>query len=219
MRIGIIGAGFIGRALATLATNHGHQVMVSNSRGPETLSSTIASIGCAAGTADDAATFGEIVVIAVPFRNYRSVPAAPLGGKVVIDTCNYYPQRDGQIEALDTFSTTTTELIAAHLPGAKVVKAFNAILERDINTTGRPAGTPGRRALPVAGNDQDAKRLVVDLLDQWGFDAVDAGSLAESWRFERAKPAYCIPLDRDELSGKLAAAQRDVEMPHGSWRS
>ncbi len=219
MKIGIIGAGFIGRALALLGAQHGHDVMVSNSRGPHTLSSTVAAIGCKAGTAEQASAFGDVVILTVPFRNREEIAAAPLAGKIVVDTCNYYPMRDGQVPALDARATTTSEMIAAHLPGASVVKAFNAILANDlVRANGRPEGAPDRRALPIAGDDANAKRIVAALVEEFGFDAVDAGSLADSWRFERAKPAYCIPLDKAGLQGALAAAERDVELPHGSWR-
>ncbi|MFM0043405.1 NADPH-dependent F420 reductase [Paraburkholderia sediminicola] len=218
MKIGILGAGFLGRAMATLAKNHGHEVMISNSRDPRTLISTAAAIGCVLGTAEDAAKFGDVVVVTVPFSNIDALPAAALDGKIVIDTCNYYPDRDGQIEALDSRSTTTSQMLAAALPGAKVVKAFNAILAKDLETDGKPADAANRRALPIASDNAQAKHVVSGLLDQFGFDPVDAGVLADSWRFERAKPVYCIALDRAGIAEGLAAAKRDVELPHGSWR-
>ncbi|RKE36109.1 hypothetical protein B0G76_2263 [Paraburkholderia sp. BL23I1N1] len=218
MKIGILGAGFIGRAMATLARNGGHEVMISNSRDPRTLTSTASAIGCALGTAEEAAKFGDVVVVAVPFMNIDALPVAALDGKIVIDTGNYYPERDGQIAALDSRSTTTSQMLAAALPGAKVVKAFNAILAKDLETDGKPAGTPNRRALPFAGDDGQAKHVVSGFLDQLGFDPVDAGTLAESWRFERAKPVYCVALDRAGMVEGLAAAKWDVELPHGSWR-
>ncbi|MFM0174500.1 NADPH-dependent F420 reductase [Paraburkholderia sediminicola] len=218
MKIGILGAGFIGRAMATLAKQNGHEVMISNSRDPRTLISTAAALGCVLGTAQEAAKFGEVVVVAVPFGSIDALPAAALDGKIVIDTCNHYPERDGRIEALDSHATTTSQMLAAALPGARVVKAFNAILARDLETDGSARDTPKRRALPFASDDEHAKRVVSGLLDQFGFDPVDAGALADSWRFERAKPVYCIPLDRAGMLEGLAAAQRDVELPHGSWR-
>jgi predicted dinucleotide-binding enzyme len=147
-----------------------------------------------------------------------ALPAAALDGKIVIDTCNHYPDRDGAIEALASGSTTTSQMLAAKLPGAKVVKAFNAILAKDLETDGKPTGAPNRRALPLASDDEQAKQVVSGLLDQFGFDPVDAGTLADSWRFERAKPVYCIPLDRAGMVEGLAAARRDVELAHGSWR-
>ncbi|MCX4154571.1 MULTISPECIES: NADPH-dependent F420 reductase [Paraburkholderia] len=218
MKIGILGAGFLGRAMAIVAKNHGHEVMISNSRDPRTLISTAAVLGCALGTAEEAAKFGDVVVVTVPFSNIGALPVAALDGKIVIDTCNYYPDRDGHIEALDSRSTTTSQMLAAALPGAKVVKAFNAILARDLETDGKPADASNRRALPFASDDEQAKHVVRELLDQFGFDPVDAGALTDSWRFERAKPVYCIPLDRAGIVEGLAAAQRDVELAHGSWR-
>ena len=219
MKIGIIGAGFIGRAVATLAVQNGHDVMISNSRSPKSLGSTVAAIGCKAGTAEEAAAFGDTVVLAIPFANRLSLPVAPLVGKVVLDANNYYPARDGPIPELDRHETTTSELTASHLVGARIVKAFNAILQGDLAEGGTPPHTAGRRALPIAGDDADAKQIARDLYDQFGFDTVDAGPLSEGWRFERAKPAYCIALDAAGLTTALAAAERDVELPHGSWRT
>jgi len=219
MRIGIIGAGYIGQGIARLALRAGDEVMIGNSRGPETLFSVATSLGCLAGTAEQVAAFGDVVLVAVPFRNIGALPAAALAGKVVLDPNNYYPQRDGQIAALDERATTTSQMLAGALPGARVVKAFNAILAEDLGTDGRPAGTPGRRALPIAGDDARAKAQVAALQDRYGFDVVDAGGLAESWRFERAKPAYCRRLDSTALRAALAAAERDVELPHHSWHA
>ena len=216
MRIGIIGAGFIGRAVARLAVKHGHEVMISNSRHPKTLGSAMVSIGCAIGTAKDAAEFGEVVLLAVPFSATHDLDPAPLAGKIVMDADNYYPMRDGAIAELDEHSTTTSEITARHLAGARVVKAWNAILEKDIETTGKPAGEPNRRALPIAGDDAEAKRVVTELFDNLGFDVVDAGPLAEGWRFERARPAYCVPLDKAGLKTALEDAGRTVA--EGSWR-
>lgn len=216
MKIGIIGAGFVGRALAQAAVAAGHDAMVSNSRGPGSLASIPSGIGARIGTVEEAATFGEIVVVAVPFASHRSVPAAWLAGKTVVDANNYYPQRDGSIPALDERRTTSSEMVAEHLSESRVVKAFNAILARDVQRDARPAGSADRRALPVAGDDPDSKRDIMHLVDQFGFDAIDAGTLAESWRFERAKPAYCVKLDQAALRQALAAAERDVDLADGS---
>ena len=218
MNIGIIGAGIMGRALAALAVKNGHAVMLSNSRHPRTLNSTAIAIGCKVGTASEAAAFGDVVMVAIPFAAYQEIPAAPLVGKVVLDANNYYPHRDGQIEALDAHTTTTSEMVATHLTGARVVKALNAILQDDLQKDGQPAGSPGRRALPIAGDDVPAKQLAAQLVDEFGFDVVDAGPLSEGWRFERARPAYCIPLVASALKDALAAAQLDIELPYGSWR-
>ncbi|WP_288824716.1 NAD(P)-binding domain-containing protein [uncultured Paraburkholderia sp.] len=218
MKIGILGAGFLGRALATVAQRHGHEVMIANSRDPNTLISTAAALGCATGTAQEAAKFSDVVVVSVPFGQIGHLPVAALDGKIVIDTCNHYPDRDGPIEALQNGVTTTSQMLAAALPGARVVKAFNAILAKDLETAGTAPGTPNRRALPLAADDPQARDVVSALVDQFGFDPVDAGPLADSWRFERAKPVYCIAHDRTGMVAGLAAARRDVELPHGSWR-
>lgn len=219
MRIGMIGAGFIGRAVAQLALDAGHEVMISNSRGPETLTSIASGImGCQTGTIEQAIAFGDCVLIAIPFSKIHTLPAKLLEGKIVIDANNYYPERDGQISVLDTHQTTTSSLLAAHLTGSKIVKAFNAILARDIDRDARPNTTADRRALPIAGDDSAAKTVVSQFINELGFDVVDAGSLADSWRFERAKPCYCISLKTDELKQAIAAAQRTVEVEHGSWR-
>jgi len=218
LKVGVIGAGFIGRAIASHAVANGHEVMISNSRGPETLGSTIVAIGCKAGTVEEATAFGEIVALAIPFKSIGTLPAAALHGKVVLDANNYYPHRDGSIPELDCEQMTTSEMLAKQLPGARVVKAFNAILQKDLAEGGTKPGTPGRRALPIAGDDPQAKQVAAGLLDEFGYDVVDAGPLAEGWRFQRAMPAYCVPLDAAELKQALAAAQRGVELPHGSWR-
>lgn len=157
--IGLIGAGHIGSQVARLAVAHGYKVVISNSRGPESLAALVAGLGpnARAATAMDAAMSGDIVVVTVPLKNYRQVPVEPLGSKIVIDTNNYYPQRDGHIPELDNESTTTAELLQAHLPTSKVVKAFNHIYAAQLTTDGQPAGSKNRRALVIAGDDPDAK--------------------------------------------------------------
>ncbi|MBA3896960.1 MAG: NAD(P)-binding domain-containing protein [Sphingomonadaceae bacterium] len=216
MKIGIIGAGFIGRAVARLAVAHGHDVMLSNSRHPRTLTSTMISVGCQVGTTADAARIGDIGLLAVPFFAIPDLDPAMLDGKVVMDACNYYPGRDESIAGLDSGETTTSEIVQRHFAGAKVVKAWNAILERDIDPDARPRGAPDRRALPIAGDDADAKAIVAALFDEFGYDIVDAGPLREGWRFERARPAYCVRLEKDALAAKLADAGTSVA--EGSWR-
>jgi len=214
MKIGVIGAGFIGRAVAQLALAAGHEVMLSNSRGPQTMSSVLSGIrGVKVGSAQDAAQFGDVVLVAIPFEHYRSIPAQWLEGKTILDPNNYYPERDGHFPALDRFETTTSRLLAEHFSHSKVVKVFNAIFATDLTEHARPHGAPDRRALPVAADDAGAKAQVIGLLDEQGFDAVDAGNLDDSWRFERAKPAYCVPLDKAGLRAALAAAERTVELP------
>ena len=210
MTIGLIGAGRIGSQIARLAVASGHPVVISNSRGPETLSTLVAELGpnARAATAADAAQAGDIVVVTLPLGNYREVPVEPLAGKIVIDTNNYYPQRDGHIPALDSESTTTSELLQSHLPTSKVVKAFNHIYAAQLTTDGRPAGTKDRRALVIAGDDIDAKATVADLLDRFGFDTVDAGPLSEGWRIQRDTPGYGPRRTAEELRRDLAAAKR-----------
>jgi 8-hydroxy-5-deazaflavin:NADPH oxidoreductase len=208
--IGIIGAGNIGSQLARLAVRHGHQVVIANSRGPETLADLVAELGdgARAATRDEAAAAGEVVVVTTPLAAIETIPVEPLVGKVVIDTNNYYPSRDGQIPALDDGTTTTAELLQAHLPGARVVKAFNHIGAADLTGHASPAGTPDRRALVVAGDDQAAKDTVAALIDAFGFDVVDAGPLAEGWRIQRDTPGYGPRLTADELRAALQRAER-----------
>jgi len=208
--IGLIGAGHIGSQLARLAVAHGYDVVLSNSRGPETLSTLVAELGprARAATVADAAQAGDIVVVTIPLKNYRSVPAEPLKGKIVIDTNNYYPQRDGHIPELDSESTTTAELLQRHLPASKVVKAFNHIQAAALTAEAQPAGTGNRRALVIAGDDGSAKSAVARLIDQFGFDVVDAGPLAEGWRIQRDTPGYGPRRTADEIKRDLAAAKR-----------
>ncbi len=208
--IGIIGAGMIGSQVARLAVAHGYDVVISNSRGPRTLTALVAELGpkARAATAVDAAKAGDIVVVTIPLGKYREVPVEPLAGKIVIDTNNYYPQRDGHIAELDNESTTTSELLQAHVPKSKVVKAFNHIYAAHLTTDGRPAGTKNRRALVIAGDDAEAKAAVKHLLDEFGFDTVDAGPLKESWRIQRDTPGYGPRRTAEELRNDLAAAKR-----------
>lgn len=208
--IGLIGAGKIGSQLARLAVKNGHDVVVSNSRGPETLAGLVKELGprARAGTPVDAAKAGDIVVVTIPLKNIRSVPVEPLVGKIVVDTNNYYPQRDGHIAELDNETTTTAELLQAHLPKSKVVKAFNHIYAASLTTEGLPAGTKDRRALVIVGDDRDAKETVARLIDQFGFDVVDAGPLKEGWRIQRDTPGYGPRRNAEELQRDLAAAKR-----------
>jgi predicted dinucleotide-binding enzyme len=208
MRIGIIGSGHIGGTLAKLFVAAGHEVAVSNSRGPETLAGLVDELGARAQamTAEDAERFGELVVVSVPLGRYREVPADAVDGKVVIDTNNYYPQRDGHFPELDDDSTTSSELLLAHLPGARVVKAFNAIVWTRLRDDGRPVGDPERLGIPISGDDEQAKRTVAELIDEIGFDPVDAGTLAQGGRkHQPGTPAYTQGLPTAELRARLAA--------------
>jgi predicted dinucleotide-binding enzyme len=208
--LGLIGAGKIGSQVARLAVTNGYDVVLSNSRGPETLAGQVAELGprARAATPFEAATAGEIVVVTIPLKAIHSVPVEPLAGKIVIDTNNYYPSRDGQIRELDEERTTTSELLQAHLPKSKVVKAFNHIYAADLTRDGQPAGTPNRRALAIAGNDANAKAVVATLLDQFGFDTVDLGPLSESWRIQRDTPGYGPRRNAEGLKRDLASAKR-----------
>jgi predicted dinucleotide-binding enzyme len=226
--VGLIGAGNIGATVARLAVAAGHDVVLSNSRGPGTLADLVAELGpkARAGTPAEAAEAGDVVVVTVPLKAYRDVPVDPLAGKVVIDTNNYYPDRDGVIPELEDGSATTSGLLQSHLPTSKVVKLFNSIYHRHLADLARPAGAPDRSTLPLAGDDATAKAKVTALLDDLGYDAHDAGTLADSWRFENGAPAYCViyfapgstpdevgvpgsqPTDDDVVSAALAKATR-----------
>jgi predicted dinucleotide-binding enzyme len=208
--IGLIGAGHIGSQVARLAVAHGYAVVISNSRGPETLSTLVDELGpqARAATPLEAAQAGDIVVVTIPLKSYRAVPVEPLAGKVVLDTNNYYPERDGHFPELDTESTTTSELLQAHLPTSKVVKAFNHIAAAALTTDAQAPGITNRRALVIAGDDADAKATVAELLDQFGFDVVDAGPLTESWRIQRGTPGYGPRRSAEEIRENLKAAKR-----------
>jgi predicted dinucleotide-binding enzyme len=193
--IGLIGSGHIGGTVARLAVDAGHDVVLSNSRGPATLADLVAELGphARAATPAEAAAAGDIVVVTIPLKAYRDVPVEPLRGKVVIDTNNYYPQRDGHFAELDDGTTTSSELLQAHLPESHVVKAFNNIQFGHLGRLQRPAGSPERSALAIAGDDEAAKRTVTEFLDSIGYDTVDAGPLAEGWRYQPDTPAYGQP--------------------------
>ncbi|MEP7055265.1 MAG: NADPH-dependent F420 reductase [Actinomycetota bacterium] len=205
-RIGFIGAGHVGGALARHFAAAGHEVAVSNSRGPETLADLVAELGAGARavTPAEAAAFGDVVVVSVPMHAYREVPTQGLEGKPVIDTNNYYPQRDGQIAVLDDDSKTSSELLAAHLGTAHVVKAFNQIASANLASEGKPAGTPERTAIPIAGDDAGAKASVAALIDEIGFDTVDIGVLADSRIFQPGAPLY-VHVTADEAQAIIAA--------------
>ena len=206
--IGLIGAGHIGSQLARAAIAHGHDVVVSNSRGPETLADLVSELGASAraGTPAEAAEAADIAVVTTPVHAIGSVPAAPLAGKPVIDTNNYYAQRDGDIAELQDGSLTSSELLQRHLPGARVVKAFNHIQAAAITAEAQEAGTPDRRALAVASDDEAAKAAVTAFIDEIGFDVVDHGPLAEGWRVQPDTPGYGPRLTADELSAAAQAA-------------
>jgi predicted dinucleotide-binding enzyme len=209
--VGIIGSGMIGGTVARLSVAAGHQVVVSNSRGPETLQELVAELGplATAGTAEQAAEAGDLVVVSIPVKAFAEIPAKPLAGKALLDTGNYYPQRDGQLEELDTGALTSSGLLQRDLPEAQVVKVFNNIYFKHLQSLARPSGAADRTALPIAGDDPAAKAAVTAYLDSIGYDAVDAGPVAESWRQEPGTPAYGTPYGpfSDEVGTPASAAK------------
>jgi predicted dinucleotide-binding enzyme len=212
--IGFIGSGHIGSQLARLAVARGYDVVLSNSRGPETLGGLVAELGehARAATPVEAAAAGDIVVVTTPLAAEATLPVEELAGKIVIDTNNYYPQRDGHIAELDDESTTVAERLQKVLPTSKVVKAFNHIGAAALTQEGLPAGSPDRRALIVAGNDPEARARVAAFIDEIGFEPVDIGELSEGWRAQRDTPAYVRRFDADGLRAALAAAKRYRDM-------
>ena len=213
--LGIIGAGNIGSQLARLGVFNGYDVVLSNSRGPATLDGLIAELGPRARAAlpAEAAAAGDLVIVTIPLHAIDTLPLPELAGKLVIDTNNYYPQRDGNIVALDEETTTTAELLQDLLPDARIVKAFNHIYAADLTTDGQPAGSADRRALVIAGNDPEAREIVTALLDDFGFDTVDLGPLNEGWRIQRDTPGYGPRMDEFELREAVSAAIRYRDMP------
>jgi predicted dinucleotide-binding enzyme len=206
MEIGIIGSGNIGSALARYLTTLGHQVIVSNSRGPESLSEVAAETGATPVTAEEAAAATDIVIIAVPEKAILNLPKSILAGSkaIIIDTGNYYPSRDGQIPDIED-GVTDSQWVAGQL-GHPVIKAFNNIFAQSLASKAVPAGASNRFALSVAGDNEREKQVVMELIDKIGFDAIDAGSLAESWRQQPGTPAYCQDFDKDALKSALQKA-------------
>ncbi|HEX6402881.1 MAG TPA: NADPH-dependent F420 reductase [Pseudonocardiaceae bacterium] len=208
MKIGIIGAGNIGSTLAQRLAALGHEVSVANSRGPETLRELAAQSGASAVSVTEAARDKDLVIVTIPEKNVTDLPRdlfADAGDTVVVDTGNYYPQqRDGRIDAIEQ-GMTESGWVAQQL-GRPVIKAFNNIYADHLRHNGRPAGTPGRIALPVAGDDDAAKKVVMRLIDELGFDAVDTGNLDQSWRQQPGTPVYTTDLDASGVQGALAHA-------------
>jgi predicted dinucleotide-binding enzyme len=208
--IGFIGSGLIGSNVAKAAIAHGYDVVMSNSRGPATLSDLIEDLGphARAATSRDAATAGDFVVVTVPLTAEHDVPVEPLVGKIVIDTDNYYFERDGKIAEIDDHEITVSGLLQRHLIGAKVAKGFNHIRSDQILSDGTPSGTPGRRALATASDFPEAVELVTRFFDEIGFDTVNIGPLSESWRIDRDMPGYGGQFDAEQLRAKIAEAVR-----------
>jgi predicted dinucleotide-binding enzyme len=219
--VGFVGSGAIGSTIARLAVEAGHQVVLSNSRGPETLAETVAELGprASAATSSQAAEAGDIVVLTVPVNAFPHLPAAPLAGKTVIDTCNYGPERDGPIPPLDNGLITSSELLQRYLPDAMLVKAFNNIFFKHLLSLARPAEAADRSYLPIAGDSAPAKAAVTDFIESIGYSVVDAGGLTDSWRQATGTPVWGTPygpysnekgqpVGADAIRAALAAATR-----------
>ena len=208
--IGIIGSGHVGSNLAKAAIAHGYDVVLSNSQGPESLAGLVNDLGphARATTPTEAAAAGDFAIVAIPITTIDQVPAEPLAGKVVIATINYFPGQLGHIAEIDNATTTAPGLLQAHLPTSKVVRAFSMIEAADMSGDGHPEGDPKRRALALAGDDPAAKQLVARLYNEFGFDAVDIGGLAESWRVDAGQPAFVTRQNVAELKANVAKAQR-----------
>ncbi|KQP91992.1 NAD(P)-binding domain-containing protein [Methylobacterium sp. Leaf117] len=208
MKIGIIGTGHIGKSLATKLGAAGHDVKVANSRGPETIGADVLSSGARAVTAQDAVAHVDVVILSTPPTGIQKI--APLiqaipEKTVIIDTSNYYPMRDGTIDAIEAGQVES--LWVSEQLGRPIVKAWNAIGSGSLAEKGAPSGTPGRIAIPVAADREEDRRVGMRLVEETGFDAFDAGSLAESWRQQPGAPGYCTDLTREEMPGALAAAE------------
>jgi predicted dinucleotide-binding enzyme len=212
MKIGIIGAGNIGGALTRRFRAAGHEVSVANSRGPQTLTDLARETGAKAVTVEDAARGKDVVVVTIPLKAVPNLPKNIFFGAskdlVVIDTSNYYPQqRDGRIDAIE--NGTQESRWVEQLLGRPVIKAFNNIYAEHLQNFGKPKGTPGRIALPVAGNDARGKQIVMKLIDEIGFDAVDAGTIEESWRQQPGSPVYAKDYDTEGVRRTLGEASRE----------
>jgi 8-hydroxy-5-deazaflavin:NADPH oxidoreductase len=210
--IGVIGAGHIGRSFSLAAIAKGHEIVIANNSGPETLGELVAELGpnARAATTVDAAEAGEYAIVAIPIAGAEALPVQQLAGKVVLTTCNYFAQRDGPIAEIDSGNVTVPQYVQARLPTSKVVRAFNHLDAAAIATDGTPAGTPNRRALGYAGDDPGAKALTADLYEEFGFDAVDVGALADAWRLDVDQPTFVVRQNADELRANLLKAARHV---------
>jgi 8-hydroxy-5-deazaflavin:NADPH oxidoreductase len=208
--IGIIGSGHVGSSLAKAGIAHGCDVVLSNSQGPDSLAAAVVDLGphARAATPAGAAAAGDFAIVAIPITTIGQVPVEPLAGKVVIATINYFPRRDGHIPEIDDGTVTVPGVLQAHLPDSRVVRAFSMIEAADMSEDGHPPGDPKRRALALAGNDPAARQLVARLYDEFGFDTVDLGGLAESWRVDPGQAAFVTHQNAAELRANVANAKR-----------
>jgi predicted dinucleotide-binding enzyme len=209
MKIGILGAGNIGATLARKLSAAGHTVLLANSRGPDTIVDLVGEAGATAVPVVEAVKDVDVIIMSIPsgkIPSLKELLAKVPADVAVADTSNYYPQRDGRIPALDNGQTES--IWVSEQIGRPVVKAWNSVLAGSLATKGKPAGAEGRIALPVAGDDLDAKKVIIMLVDATGFDGIDAGTIAESWRQQPGNPAYCTDLEADDLQRALSAADR-----------
>jgi len=208
--IGIIGSGHVGSNLAQAAIAHGYDVVLSGSGESEALRALVAELGpkARAATPGQAAEAGDFAVVATPISAVESIPVEPLRDKVVIATINYFPQRDGHIAEIEDGTVTVPGVLQRHLPDSKVVRAFSMLDAADMSGDGHPKGDKKRRAIAIAGDDATAKKLVAELADEFGFDVVDLGALAESWRVDPGQKAFVTRQTADELRANAAAARR-----------
>ena len=218
MKIGSIGAGRIPQALAHRLIPKGHQIMMSNSRGKDAVRETAEAVGALPGSVTEAAEFGDVVILSVPFNRLENLPIDAIAGRIVIDTCNYYPNRDGVRPEFESGPETTSGFVQKLLPQARVVKAFNSIVSPLLAAGGAATATGGLHALPIASDSIDAAEVVAQIVRDAGLDPVYVGPLRESWTFERARPAYCRVLDAKELKAALDATEKGDFVPEGSWR-
>ena len=210
--IGVIGAGHIGRNFSIAAIGAGYEIVISNSKGPETLADLVGDLGphARAASAADAAAAGDFALVATPLGGTEGVPVEPLAGKVVLTTNNYFPERDGPISEIDSGEMTVPAYVQAHLPTSEVARAFNHIDAAQIVSDGAPKSTADRRALAYAADDPAAKQIAAGLYEAFGFDAVDVGGLSEAWRLDIDQPTFVVRQNREQLLANLAKAERHL---------
>jgi 8-hydroxy-5-deazaflavin:NADPH oxidoreductase len=208
--IGFIGSGHVGQSIAKAAIANGYDVVLSNNQGPDSLADVVKALGphARAATPAEAAAQCDFAVVAIPITTIDQVPVEPLEGKVVICTINYFPQRLGHIPDIDNGTTSAPGLLQAHLPKSRVVRAFSMIDAADMSEDGHPEGDPKRRALALSGDDLEANKLVAELYNQFGFDALDIGGLDESWRVDAGQKAFVTHQNLAELKENVANAKR-----------